>query len=59
LAAFPFRFAETVARNAKTVFLPVVRAEKKVTAAGPFPIFTGFPIKLNAPEQLCIGTLPA
>jgi hypothetical protein len=42
LAAFPFRIAGTVAIVAKKVpFLLKVG----ITAAGPLPIFTGFPIK--------------
>ena len=47
LATFPSRLVETVASAAKRVlFLSIAHTKKsRVTAAGPLPALTGFPIK--------------
>jgi hypothetical protein len=49
LATFPSRLVETVAFTAKRVLSLYTTSNKKsrVTAAGPLPILTGFPIKLT------------
>ena len=53
LAAFPFRIAGTVAHQGQNGFLPSHRGKDRVTVAGPSPILTGFPIKLErAPERV-------
>ena len=53
LATFPYRSIETVAIEAKRVSHALQR-KAGVTAAGPLPIFTGFPIKLTHPNPSLI-----
>ena len=53
LATFPSRSIETVAIEAKRVF-DALQRKAGVTAAGPLPILTGFPIKLTHLNALLI-----